>query len=183
MAFMAPLYLGFDLSTQQLKAVVVTSDLVVQHSALFDFDTDAADFGIKKGVLVNESEGEVFAPVAMWLRAIDVVLERLKSDGIDFARVKGISGAGMQHGSIYWSYEGITALEKSGVEGDSATEKLETLLKDAFSWPFSPNWQDASTQRECDLFDDALGEAEELAKITGSKAHHVCIARCQSGGY
>lgn len=46
-------------------------------------------------------------------------------------------------------------------------------LKDAFSYPYSPNWQDASTQAECDDFDHEMGSAEDLAEITGSKAHHV----------
>lgn len=36
----------------------------------------------------------------------------------------------------------------------------------------SPNWQDASTQKQCDLFDAELGDPETLAKVTGSKAHH-----------
>jgi xylulokinase len=36
----------------------------------------------------------------------------------------------------------------------------------------SPNWQDASTQKQCDQFDVELGDEETLAKVTGSKAHH-----------
>lgn len=36
----------------------------------------------------------------------------------------------------------------------------------------SPNWQDASTQKQCDIFDDELGDAKTLAEVTGSKAHH-----------
>lgn len=94
MADPSPLYLGFDLSTQQLKGIAVSSDLKVLYQAVFDFDADAAAFGIKKGVLTNEPEREVYAPVAMWLQAIDVVLQRLQDKGIDYARVKGISGAG-----------------------------------------------------------------------------------------
>jgi hypothetical protein len=54
-------------------------------------------------------------------------------------------------------------------------EMLVDQMKEAFSHPFSPNWQDASTQKECDAFDKALGSPEELAEATGSKAHHVRI--------
>lgn len=100
MSTSSPLYLGFDLSTQQLKGIAVGSDLKVAYQAIFDFDADASSFGIKKGVLINDVEPEVFAPVAMWLQAIDVVLQRLLDEGIDFGRVGGISGAGMQHGSV-----------------------------------------------------------------------------------
>ncbi|KAG8527844.1 uncharacterized protein KY384_006760 [Bacidia gigantensis] len=163
----SPLYLGFDLSTQQLKGVAVSPDLKVEYNATFDFDQDAADFGIKKGVLTNEAEHEVFAPVLMWLRAIDVVLRRLKDTGLDFSRVQGISGAGMQHGSVYWSQAGVEVLQKlDHIQG------LERQMTNAFSYPYSPNWQDASTQAQCDLFDKALGNETNLAQRTGSKAHH-----------
>lgn len=92
----SPLYLGFDLSTQQLKGIAITSTLKVAHQAVFDFDADATSFDIKKGVLTNEAEREVYAPVLMWLHAIDSVLQRLQCKGIDFERVEGISGAGQR---------------------------------------------------------------------------------------
>ena len=164
----SPLYLGFDLSTQQLKAIAITSDLKVAYVALFDFDADAPGFGIKKGVLTNEAEREVYAPVSMWLQAIDAVLQRLQDKGIDFGTVRAISGAGQQHGSVYWSQDGEHALRNLH-QGKS----LEAQLDHAFSYPYSPNWQDASTQDQCDSFDRHLGDEVQLAVQTGSKAHHV----------
>ena len=113
----------------------------------------------------------------MWLEAVDLVLHRLRDDGLDFSKVKGVSGAGLQHGTIFWSNDaepmlggldaGKTLLEQ--LEGGSKGER-----KGAFSHPFSPNWQDASTQKQCDAFDARLGSPEKLAEVTGSKAHHVC---------
>jgi xylulokinase len=97
-----PLYLGTDLSTQQLKILVVDSNLRKVHEVKFDFDADSRGYNVNKGVLTNESKGEVFAPVAMWLQALDTVLQRLQEEGLDFARIAGISGAGMQHGSVFW---------------------------------------------------------------------------------
>lgn len=162
-----PLYLGFDLSTQQLKAVLITPDLTVVHEAKVDFDVDLAKYGIKNGVHVQEAESEVVAPVSMWLEALDLVLERLKKDGMDFDRVMGISGAGQQHGSVYWSVEAEQLLA-----GLDKGRSLVSQLSNAFAHPWSPNWQDASTQSECDSFDACLGSADELARVTGSKAHH-----------
>lgn len=162
-----PLYIGFDLSTQQLKALVVNSDLKVVYLAKFDFDADSRGFPIKKGVLTNEAEHEVFAPVAMWLQAMDGVLDQLRAHGLDFSRVKGISGAGQQHGSVYWGEDAEKLLGQM-----DAGASLENQLSGAFSHPFSPNWQDASTQKECDEFDAFLGSPERLAMTTGSKAHH-----------
>lgn len=164
----SPLYLGFDLSTQQLKGIAITSDLKVAFEAVFDFDADATGFGIKKGVLTNEAEREVFAPVTMWLQAIDAVSQTLQDQGIDFGRVLGISGAGQQHGSVYWTQDGEHALRNLH-KGKS----LEAQLQHAFSYPYSPNWQDSSTQTQCDLFDRHLGGESQLAIHTGSKAHHV----------
>lgn len=163
-----PLYIGFDLSTQQLKGLVVNSDLKVVYVSKFDFDADSRGFPIKKGVLTNEAEHEVFAPVALWLQALDGVLDGLRKQGLDFSRVKGISGAGQQHGSVYWGEDAevlLKTLDKS--------KSLEEQLSGAFSHPYSPNWQDSSTQQECDEFDAYLGGQEQLAESTGSKAHHV----------
>lgn len=168
-----PLYIGFDLSTQQLKGLVVSSDLKVEYEAKFDFDAHSHGFDIKKGVMTNEAEHEVFAPVALWLQALDSVLNTLKDQGLDFGRVKGISGAGQQHGSVYWSKDAERLLQ-----GLQSEKTLEEQLAGAFSHPFSPNWQDASTQRECDEFDAYLGGPEELADVTGSKAHHVRVHLC-----
>ena len=165
-----PLYLGFDLSTQQLKGLVVnSSDLKVIHIAKFDFDKDSTGFAIKKGILSNEAEHEVFAPVAMWLQALDGVLGALKQQGLEFGRVRGISGAGQQHGSVYWSEDAEKLLN-----GLDPRQNLEEQLLRAFSYPYSPNWQDSSTGKECVEFDQCLGGGEEeLARVTGSKAHHV----------
>ena len=162
-----PLYLGFDLSTQQLKGLVVDSSLKKVHEAKFDFDADNKGFNVNKGVLVNEAEHEVFAPVAMWLQAIDHVLVRLKDDGLDYSRVKGICGSGMQHGSVFWNADAEQSLSQL-----DSSRSLESQLDGAFAHPFSPNWQDASTQKECDEFDTLLGNEAQLANATGSKAHH-----------
>ncbi|KAK4123258.1 xylulose kinase-like protein [Parathielavia appendiculata] len=163
-----PLYLGFDLSTQQLKAIVVQSDLQVVSDAKVDFDQDfGAKYGIKKGVLLNEDEGEVFAPVALWLDSVDLVLQRLREKNTPLNRIRGISGSCQQHGSVYWGRQAETLL--GGLKSDKA---LVDQLKDAFSHPYAPNWQDHSTQQECDQFDAKLGSAERLAEVTGSAAHH-----------
>ncbi|KAB2574267.1 Carbohydrate kinase FGGY [Lasiodiplodia theobromae] len=175
------LYMGFDLSTQQCKCLVVSSDLKLAHSALVDFDADLAHHGIKKGVLTNPAENEIFAPVAMWLEALDLVLSRLHSQGLDFGRVKGIAGAGMQHGTVFWgpNAEKVMGSLDSGkglaeqLIGKSADGKWKDVQElGAFAHEHSPNWQDASTQKQCEEFDKCLGSPEKLAEVTGSKAHH-----------
>ncbi|KAH0557173.1 hypothetical protein GP486_005037 [Trichoglossum hirsutum] len=169
MSSSGPLYLGLDLSTQQLKAVAITSKLAVVCEAKVEFDVDLPEYGVKKGVHVIEGGREVYAPVAMWLDALDLVLKRLKENGLQFGCVKGVSGAGQQHGSVYWSQKAEILLETL----DPSKALVEQLAPGAFSHPWSPNWQDASTQTECDKFDERLGGEGELARVTGSKAHHA----------
>lgn len=160
---------------------MVSSSLKVRYEAKVDFDADLSKYGIKKGVHVNEVEREVYAPVAMWLEAVDLVLQRLSEKSCPFHLIKGISGSGQQHGSVYWSQKGEEVL------GALDTKKsLVEQLKDTFAHPWSPNWQDASTQEECDAFDRELGSEETLAEVTGSKAHHVSsvlyvAGLCQDG--
>lgn len=145
----------------------MNSSLVLQHQAVVDFDADLSHYGIKKGVLTNPAEGEIFAPVVMWLEAIDLVLDRLRGQGLDFERVQGLSGAGMQHGTAFWNHDAERILGNL-----DARQPLKDQLKHAFSHEYSPNWQDASTQKQCELFDSCLGDPETLAQVTGSKAHH-----------
>jgi len=162
------------------SGLVVDSDLKLKHEAKVDFDADLSKYGIEKGVLTNPSEGEIFAPVAMWLEAVDLLLGRLRDSGLDFSGVKGMSGAGMQHGTVFWSKNAEALLQNLDPE-KTLVEQLEPQSaehgKGALSHPHSPNWQDASTQKQCDAFDAALGDAESLADITGSKAHHVSHPR------
>lgn len=150
----------------------MSSRLKVLYEAKADFDEDLSKYGIKKGVHVNEAEREVYAPVAMWLEAVDLVMQRLKEKETPFHRIKGISGAGQQHGSVYWNKTGEELLGSLNPGGTL----VDQLSKTAFSHPFSPNWQDASTQKECDSFDAELGSDEKLAQITGSMAHHVRLS-------
>jgi len=160
---------------------VVKSSLKLIHEDKVDFDADLSHYGIQKGVLTNPDKGEIFAPVAMWLEAIDLVMSRLKDQGLDFAKVKGISGAGMQHGTVFWNEDADTLMGSL-----DPTKGLLDQLKPGdkkegggvFSHPFSPNWQDSSTQKQCEEFDKALGSPEKLAEATGSSAHHVGLFSC-----
>lgn len=153
---------------------MIQSDLQVLSEAKADFDADfGAQYGLTKGVLTNEAEGEVFAPVAMWLEAIDLVLSRLREKNAPLHRVRGISGACQQHGSVFWGHEAEKLL--GDMKGDAGGRGLKDHLEKALSHPHGPNWQDHSTQRQCDEFDAALGTKMRLAEVTGSAAHHVSL--------
>jgi len=102
-----PLFLGFDLSTQQLKVVVLEQHHPEQdeqctlksHSTFaVHFDNDLPHFKTRGGVAVlsdtdPDNKGVATAPVLMWVEAIEMVFDKMKQEGFPFEHVKAISGA------------------------------------------------------------------------------------------
>ena len=179
------LALGLDLSTQQLKIVAVDiTNLETFYEKSLTFETDLAHYKTTKGVYNNDEEHEVFSPVEMWIEAVDVILQKMKDDSFPFERVVVISGAGQvstfktkrlmtkQHASVFWSRRAEQIL--NALNSDKGMK--EQIVPDAFSHPYSPNWQDHSTTAECEYIEEQVGGADNLAHITGSKAHHVPYA-------
>ncbi|XP_047025667.1 xylulose kinase isoform X2 [Helicoverpa zea] len=157
-------FLGFDFSTQRLKAIVIGEDFSVLHEADVEFDVDLPEFRTAGGVVRGTDRGEVIAPPLLWVKALDMVMDRLVVAGVDFSTIEAVSGAGQQHGSVWWSKDAEAKLGKL-----SADEFLHTQLATAFVCD-SPVWMDSSTTADCKALEEAIG-AEELSKITGSRAY------------
>lgn len=87
-------FLGFDLSTQQIKAIILDHASNVLHHTAVHFDTDLPFYQTANGALHGPDDGEVSSPVLMWLDAIDLLLLRMKRAGVDLAVVAAIAGAG-----------------------------------------------------------------------------------------
>ncbi|KAL0953751.1 hypothetical protein HGRIS_004939 [Hohenbuehelia grisea] len=162
-----PLFLGLDLSTQQLKAILIAQDLSIVHESAVHFDNDLAHYGTTNGAIRGPGDGEVTSPVALWVEALDLLAERMKKAGVDFGSIVAISGAGQQHGSVYWSPEAEACLKAL----DSNRTLLEQLSPKAFSLPNAPIWQDSSTTKECRELEEAVGGAQALADLTGSRGY------------
>ena len=108
------LYLSFDLSTQTLKAMVMRDDLKIIHENVVSFDKDLSEFQTNGGAHQNDLEAT--SPVQMWVKAVDVILNRLMEGNVEMSRIKGISGTGQQHGSVYWkrgAHEALKNLDPS----------------------------------------------------------------------
>jgi hypothetical protein len=89
-----PLFLGIDLSTQQLKALLIDEKAIVVHNVAVGFDRDLPQYGTKNGATHGPEDNQVTSPVAMWVEAIDLILQRMKDAGVDFRRIRAVSGAG-----------------------------------------------------------------------------------------
>ncbi|RWS05298.1 xylulose kinase-like protein [Dinothrombium tinctorium] len=159
-------YLGFDFSTQQLKAVAIDDDLNVVSEAVVHYDTDLTEFRTSGGVNRDERSHRVTACPLMWIKALDMVMERLKISGLDFATVEAISGGGQQHGSVYWKKGARDALTNL-----APSKFLHQQLQDAFALRDSPVWMDSSTTQQCVQLEEAVGGPQKLADLTGSRAY------------
>ncbi|KAJ7158772.1 hypothetical protein C8R46DRAFT_1290835 [Mycena filopes] len=164
---MAPLFLGLDLSTQQCKAVIISEDATVVHESAVHFDNDLPQYKTTNGAILGPAEGEVTSPVAMWLAAMDLLMERMKGAGIQFEEIVAISGAGQQHGSVYWS----TSAESALANLDASRTLREQLAPTAFSIQRAPIWQDSSTTEDCKALEEAIGGPQALADLSGSRAY------------
>ncbi|KAJ1953430.1 hypothetical protein IWQ62_005993, partial [Dispira parvispora] len=85
-------FLGLDLSTQQLKAVILNEYLVpVVHRAVH-FDRDLPHYGTTGGC--HTQYKRVTAPSLMWVEAVDVLFDQLARDpSVPLDRIVAIGGA------------------------------------------------------------------------------------------
>lgn len=102
----------------------------------------------------------------MWIEAIDLLLSRLKEESIDLSLINAISASGQQHGSVYWRKNALSTLSSL-----KSTSSLGEQLSNSFSITDSPIWMDSSTSVECAELEKAVGGAQNLAQITGSRAY------------
>ncbi|CAL1395629.1 unnamed protein product [Linum trigynum] len=161
------LFLGFDSSTQSLKATVLDCNLNVIQLDQIHFDSDLPHYKTKDGVYRDPSDnGRIVSPTLMWIEALDLVLQRLSKSGLDFGKVAALSGSGQQHGSVYWK-NGSSSLLSSL----DSNKPLLDQFRNAFSISESPIWMDSSTTAQCREIEQAVGGAIELARITGSRGY------------
>ncbi|XP_028777811.1 xylulose kinase 2-like [Neltuma alba] len=163
-------FLGFDSSTQSLKATVLDSNLNIVQSELIRFASDLPHYQTEDGVYREPSgNGRIVSPTLMWVEALDLMLQKLSQSELDLGRIAAISGSGQQHGSVYWKTGSSQILSSLDPE-----KSLLNQLENAFSTKKSPVWMDCSTTSECRKIEEACGGAMELAKLTGSRAYERC---------
>ena len=87
-----PLFLGLDLSTQGLKAVIISEDSLVVHESAVNFDQELPRYGTTNGAARGPDEGEVTSPVRMWLEAMDLLVSKMQNAGVNLSRIMAVSG-------------------------------------------------------------------------------------------
>lgn len=79
----------------QLKAVVVNDFLQINHEARVIFDTDLPEFRTQGGAVINKADPRnITVPTIMWVKALDMLMDRLTVAGVDFSKIAAVSGTG-----------------------------------------------------------------------------------------
>jgi xylulokinase len=158
-------FLGLDSSTQSLSALVVDTDsgkVVAQQSV--NFGASLPQYQSPNGFLPNADASIKHSDPLMWVEALDLVLQELRNAGVDLSKIRGISGAGQQHGSVYLN----KSMDKVGDWAPS--QPLVDQVRPLLSRKTAPIWMDSSTSAECAEIAAAVGGDECVATISGSRA-------------
>ncbi|GAB5360254.1 hypothetical protein AAMO2058_000611900 [Amorphochlora amoebiformis] len=159
-----PWYLGFDLSSQSLKAEVIDSCSTLVSSVSVNFDKDLPDYKTTSGGYINGLRAT--APSLMFVEALDLLLAKMEARGVDLKRVEAMSVSGQQHGSVWWKTGSETRLKKL-----DAKKSLKEQLLGTFSVPNGPTWRDASTEKECKEISNAIGGDRKVMDLSGSRTY------------
>ena len=157
--------LGIDGSTQSMSAIVIDLDnnQVVCECAI-NFGEQLPEYDSPNGFFHGESSNEVYSDPLMWLDAIDLLFDKLK--GLcDLSKVKAISGAGQQHGSVYLNSKWHKTINKL-----DPNQPLSKQIQPCLSRSQSPIWMDTSTTLECQEIAQALGGNNIICQKSGSVA-------------
>ncbi|OGV67474.1 MAG: hypothetical protein A3K18_29130 [Lentisphaerae bacterium RIFOXYA12_64_32] len=158
-------FMGLDSSTQSLSAVVINpAKAVVVDERSINFGVDLPQYHSPQGFLEHQDPLTRHADPRLWVAALDLLFERMKGDGLDLSRIRGISGSGQQHGTVYLNAKFLAGQEWRGDAG------LAAMLEPMLSRPTAPIWMDSSTSAECREITQAAGGAEQVRTRTGSHA-------------
>lgn len=159
-----PLYLGFDSSTQSVKAMIVDSlkgEIVASEAV--NFGRELPEFGCPNGALENPDPLVKRADPLMWLAGLELALAKLVKAKAPLARVEGVGGSAQQHGTVYLNagFPGVLAALND-------TRSLAAQLKPALARAQSPIWMDSSTSEDCRALDAVFWQ--RMQADTGSPA-------------
>ncbi len=167
------LALGLDSSTQSLSATVIdidTAEKCFEHSLDYRADARLNRFGIGEDyILPPREEGEAEQPPLMYLASLDAMFTDMREAGVALENIVAINTSGQQHGHVYLNRD-ADALLAQLTNTDGGTPPLQTLLKDAFSYPTAPIWMTANTVSQTDAVRNAIGGKAEMINLSGSDA-------------
>jgi len=156
------MYLGLDVGSQSIKAVLLGKDLKLIASHSVEYSATYPKYKTTDGFHINGTR--ITSPPAMWVESLDDVIAGLASK-TSLADVLGVAVSGQQHGSVYMAQNAETILQNfQPGRGSLLAQAMPAVLL-----PFSPVWRDHSTQKEVDALRDAFGGDSNAFACTGSR--------------
>jgi len=139
------LFAGLDVSTQSCKLVLISQEKnEILYVDSVNYDKDLPEYNTQNGVIKNKGIGVSESDPLMWLKAIEVIFERLKKNNVPIQNIKCLSVSGQQHG--------LVSLDRDG----------------QLTRPTSKLWNDFSTQEECDLLTEKCGGRHQMVSEVGN---------------
>jgi xylulokinase len=139
------LYAGLDVSTQSCKLVVI--DVGAGETVHLDavrYDDDLPAYETSEGTVRGLGEGVRESDPRMWIEAVDLLLGRLASAGVDPAALRCVSVSGQMHGLV-------------ALDGDGDLARPRAKL-----------WNDFSTLEECRLLTERVGGVDAMIREVGN---------------
>lgn len=168
------MFIGIDCSTQSLKLQIINELKQIVQEVVVNYDQDLPHYSTTNGIVRHTTANHIehiSTPTILFVEALEQAIAKLKNENnFDLSTVKGISGSGQQHGSVWWKQGSLDLLRKINNNTDQE-DKLFHLLSTTFSLPLSPIWMDSSTSVECEEITNKIGSAQALANTTGSRAY------------
>jgi xylulokinase len=76
----------------QVKSIVIDASFKVVSEERVSFDADLAEYRTSTGF---HAKGKVVtSPTIMWVKALDMLMEKIRISGVDFSEVAALSGCG-----------------------------------------------------------------------------------------
>jgi xylulokinase len=158
------LFLGLDLSTQSLTAMILDPTVGIEDQISIHFDHAYPRYGTRGGVPVSGDPLRIHVDPTMWLEALDDMLGRLRKKKLT-SQIAAVAVSAQQHGTVYLNEYAAPSL--AGLDPSTA---LHAGLSSIFSRSTCPIWMDSSTSRECLEITQALGGEAAVTRLTGSAA-------------
>ena len=157
-------FLGLDLSTQGITALLISLSGGATHTVSISFDDAYPAYHTRGGVLPGETPTEVFADPRMWAQAFDDVLIVLKDKSLT-GSIRALGVSAQQHGTVY-----LNSTFEGRLRRLDPALPYHGQIQHVFSRDLSPVWMDSSTREECREITLALGGHKEVVRLTGSIA-------------
>jgi aldose 1-epimerase len=164
-------YLAINSSTQSATFTVIdagTREIIWQWQEKYD-DEAYRTFNAPKGSLPDADKNRHHTDPLMLAAALDKGMRELGEAftvyGWDIHNIKAISGAGQQHGTVYYNNRAESVLSRL-----DPSKPLAGQLEGILARRTAPIWRDKTTETQAREAENFFGGPEQLRQLTGSAA-------------